>query len=172
MGALLASSSQRTAALALAAWNVGSGAAEAALLTAVHRANAGALCAPKRPPGNGGAAAPPPGAAARRGGGVYGAQRCARAGLALSMLYLSSLTFGSLMSAFLHARGVSLAAIGRGRAAAAAASLAGAAAFPALRRRLTTRGAARAGVLLQASGWRCCRSVPAGERLVSIIAAC
>jgi len=144
MGALLAVTSQRIAALFLATWNVVSAVLEAALLTAVHQENWLALTAAK--------ARPPSKAAATQSGrqhAAYGVQRAARAGLALSLLYLSALTFGALMSAFLHTQGMSTAAIGRGRAAAGVTSLLGAAVFPWVRRRLGTGGAGRAGVLLQ-----------------------
>ena len=148
MGMLLAVTSQRVAALLLAAWNVVSAVLEAALLTKVHQANRPALLAAKARPPNKAAEAQ------RRMRshavyGVYGVQRAARAGLALSLLYLSALTFGALMSAFLHTQGMSTAAIGRGRAAAGLTSLLGAAIFPWVRRRLGTEGAGRAGVLLQ-----------------------
>ena len=143
IGMLLAVTSQRVAALLLASWNVCSAVLEATLLTAVHRTNRPALLAAK-------VGAPSKEAETKsRPRAAYGVQRAARAGLALSLLYLSALTFGALMSAFLHTQGMSIATIGRGRAAAGVTSLLGAAAFPAVRRRFGTGGAGRAGVLLQ-----------------------
>ena len=72
------------AALLLAAWNVGSAAVEAALLTSVHRANRQALLAPKTPPKTPEASPSQP-RAPQQSRAVYGRQPVARGGLGLGL---------------------------------------------------------------------------------------
>jgi iron-regulated transporter 1 len=131
-GALLARS-PGAAVAATAAWSLAAWAPECWLLRRAQAA-AAALQAPPEPP-------PPPDAAAPRGWHaaaaaqaealrLYARQPAAPAGAALALLYLTVMSFGPLMTAFLNWRGLGAAALAEYRGAGAAAGVAATFAFP------------------------------------------